>query len=748
MEGKKIVGTRIYIKDITDRIQSEKKKQVEEERFRVMFESSKDLLSIVDSTGKTLLVNPSWIKTLGIPSKTQGIPIDKVHPKDRNHVKEAWGKVLKGKVDSIQLEYRYKTADRKYSYFETTIHPLQLGGEALFFINAHNVTFKKKTQSILKESEERFRKIIELTPLGMVRANTKGFVTDCNKEFLRLTGFSREEIVGKHITKLPTLQGMNLKTVVKLFQSLLKGGITSPMEFEWVRKDGEKRLGEVRASVFKRAGRISELQAVLIDVTDRKKAEENLRFSSAAFQSIQESIIATDLDYTITYWNKESERIYGIEASAVVGEKLTDILEITETFPGEAAEKRKILEIEGGYQDEQLHKTRKNVVWVSVRHQEIVGDGKRTGWIILATDISRRKIAEKKLRENEEFLISILESMSDGVMAINKDFQYTYWNKEMEHIFNTSRETRLYSEKKPWEISPELVEMGVDEMMKKAMRGEIVQKEEIYNRLKDGTESFTSEIYLPLKGAMGEIRGVIGVIKDISERKLAEQALKKSEEDLRNLAKHMESVRENQRTSIAREIHDELGQSLTALKMDVFWLQKKFGEKDNKLMEKTNSMIELTDLTIQTVKKICSELRPGLLDDLGLIPALEWQAEEFQNRFGIKCELQIESEDLVIDSQSSTALFRIFQETLTNVARHSQATKLTLILLEKNDRIEMIVKDNGIGISDEKLHHSKSFGLMGIKERILGLSGKILIQGVKDEGTTVTISIPVVKPVP
>jgi signal transduction histidine kinase len=204
-------------------------------------------------------------------------------------------------------------------------------------------------------------------------------------------------------------------------------------------------------------------------------------------------------------------------------------------------------------------------------------------------------------------------------------------------------------------------------------------------------------------------------------------------------------VREGERTAIALEIHDDLGQALTGLKMDLSWLAKKLPRDQRPLLDKTKAMTELTDATIKTVKRLSTELRPGLLDDLGLIAAIEWQADEFENRTGITCALSIDPADIVLDRDRSTALFRIFQETLTNVARHAHATRVRVSLKEKNGIVELKVGDNGKGITEKQISDPKSFGLMGIRERVHPWRGTVKIKGAPDKGTTVTVSIPVEK---
>jgi len=224
---------------------------------------------------------------------------------------------------------------------------------------------------------------------------------------------------------------------------------------------------------------------------------------------------------------------------------------------------------------------------------------------------------------------------------------------------------------------------------------------------------------------------------------LDEEELRDSREQLRNLTAHIQSTREGERTSIAREIHDELGQALTALKMDLSFLSPKLPKGQKSLIERTESMSELIDTTIQTMQRISSELRPGMLDDLGLSAAIEWQAGEFQNRTEIQCEIIMDPADIILDQERSTAIFRIFQETLTNVARHSKATQVKVSLKKKGSKLELKVRDNGKGITEEQISDPKSFGLIGIRERAQFLGGRIEIKRIKGKGTTLTAWIPV-----
>jgi signal transduction histidine kinase len=231
------------------------------------------------------------------------------------------------------------------------------------------------------------------------------------------------------------------------------------------------------------------------------------------------------------------------------------------------------------------------------------------------------------------------------------------------------------------------------------------------------------------------------------ERQEAEQDLRTSREQLRALAAHLLSVREEERKLIAREIHDELGQSLTGFKMDLAWIRHRLqpgdGEIDRQpLLDKINEMGTLIDGSANLIRKLCTELRPGILDDLGLVPAVEWQAREFQKRTGIECALKLEVVELNLDPERSTALFRIFQEILTNVARHADADRVTADLRRTGNELILEVRDNGKGIEPARLSGEKSLGLLGMRERALLFGGQVFIEGKKGRGTTVTVTIP------
>lgn len=225
-----------------------------------------------------------------------------------------------------------------------------------------------------------------------------------------------------------------------------------------------------------------------------------------------------------------------------------------------------------------------------------------------------------------------------------------------------------------------------------------------------------------------------------------EKRVEERTKQLRDLSDHLVRVREEERTRISREVHDELGQQLTALKMDLSWIQKRLPE-DPSLKEKSNTMSSLIDATVKSVQRIASELRPGLLDDLGVSAAIEWQASEFEKRTGLQCRCYLEQGDTPVTNEQGTALFRIFQETLTNVMRHAEATEVVIEFFAEHEHLHLIIRDNGKGITKVQLNSPHSLGLMGMRERIQHLQGEITISGEQGKGTVVHVSLPIINPI-
>ena len=355
---------------------------------------------------------------------------------------------------------------------------------------------------------------------------------------------------------------------------------------------------------------------------------------------------------------------------------------------------------------------------------------------------SRRQAEEAAKLANTE-LGQIFDTAADAMRVVDKKFNVLRVNETFSTLSGMPREEIIG--KKCFEVlhGPlcETPSCPLVRILDNENRVE-VDSEKVR---RDGTKIPCIITATPFRGPDGNLIGIVEDFKDISDRKRSEKELIKSRGKLRNLAAHLQVIREEERERIAHEIHDELGQALTALKMDVHWIRRKLPEAENTLVEKTITMSTLIDTTVHSVKRIISELRPRLLDDFGLSAAIEWQTEEFMKRTGIQCDIELEPEDIILDEARSVAIFRIFQETLTNITRHADATRVRVSLKENATVVELRVSDNGKGISRKRLSGPQSFGLIGIRERAHSFGGKLIITGARGEGTTVAVTIPIHK---
>lgn len=475
-----------------------------------------------------------------------------------------------------------------------------------------------------------------------------------------------------------------------------------------------------------------------------KQELETYKRFLALFQASPLAIAALDHDINILMVSPAAERMFGYSESELVGHP-------PPMLRGDREEEfralwNRVLEGEILAGIEVKFYTRNSIpLDISIFSGPIRDShGDITGIMAIFEDITERKHAVEELQASEVRYRTLVERMNEGLLYADNDDIIQFANNQFLRMLAYTR-TEIIGK-----VAADLFFLGIDHDMRRIksarVRASMANRYEIQMRTKANEWIWVEVSEIPVYGASGKVIGSTGMYTNISERKRAEEELKKSYDLLRNLSARLQSVREEESTRIAREIHDELGQALTAVKIDLTALTRMLPKDQPTLTEKTKLMAALIDNALQTVHKIATELRPGMLDDLGLEAAIEWQVNEFQNRTGIRCTLALPSEQLSLNTDCSTAIFRIFQETLTNIVRHAHATAVTISLEADGRLVTLSVQDNGKGISQDELSSTKSLGLLGMKERASILGGILNISGQLEQGTTVILQMPLEKP--
>jgi PAS domain S-box-containing protein len=396
-------------------------------------------------------------------------------------------------------------------------------------------------------------------------------------------------------------------------------------------------------------------------------------------------------------------------------------------------------------------------------------------------NVTDQRRAEHNLRKSEERFRMLVQGVQEyAIFHLDPLGHVVSWNSGAEQLKGYRAEEILGKHFSVFYPPEDLRSERPQKLLEVAAeRGQI--EDEGWRLRKDGSRFWANVVVTALRNADGSLQGFAKITRDMTERhgkeetlvndkKLlefrveqrtailarvndelraevaervrVEEQLRTSLGQLRALAARLQGVREEERTSIAREIHDELGQACTAIKMDLSLIKRRTTKSQTQLREKVDSTIELVDGMIATLRRIAWDQRPRTLDDLGLTAALEWQAQEFERRTGIVCGATLPRDPLNLDADRSTAIFRIFQESLTNVARHAQATQVTARLQREEDQLLLEVQDNGRGFDPEDVKARRSLGLLGMQERALLLNGELKVKGVPGSGTTVTLRIP------
>jgi len=545
----------------------------------------------------------------------------------------------------------------------------------------------------------------------------------------------------------------NLKK--KLTMLPLPTGTRDELKGQWERgwealqkayDDLEQRI-EARTTELMRAN-----EHLVQEIEDHKRTESELQRLKEYLENVIDNSVdaigIVDRQGRFLLWNRRAEEIYGYASQELAGKTTFDL------YPDPAALERMLgkLRQDGVVREYEIAMKKKDgsIVPMDISISLLKDDqGETIGSVCVARDLSERKKnemelkrardelrrysrdLERQVRERTQAINSILRYTPAVVYLKDKHGKYQLVNPRYEELFGIKNEEvqgKTDHEIFPREVAEQFRSNDLLVLTQKRSR----QVEEQVP-LKDGLHTYLS-VKFPLYDEQGNVEGLCGISTDITE-------LKKAQEQLRLLSGSIMNSQEKERAAIARELHDELGQVLTALRMDAVWLSERLKGKEPEATARAVTMCDLIDTTIDEVRALATRLRPGMLDDFGLIDALDWYTKYFVQRTGISCiykHLNVPQ----VDDLVATAAYRIAQEALTNVARHAFATRVKIDLQVKNGVLTLSVSDNGRGFEPQKLAESDCLGLAGMRERASLLGGRLEMQSKPGKGTRVRFRLP------
>jgi PAS domain S-box-containing protein len=588
----------------------------------------------------------------------------------------------------------------------------------------------------LHQSEARYRNLFETASDSIfIVDQTTGYIIESNPAASILYGYSSEEFL--------RLKPRDVSAEPEKTEAAISGRITKILFRLHRRKDGTIFPVEISSSYFTQGERKMHT-AFIRDISERKQIEEELLLEKENFRnSLDDSPlgvrIATTEGNTI-YANKTILYFYGYDSIEELHKTPLKDRYTPQSYV--QAQKRKHQRELGDFSanEYEISIIRKNgeIRHLQVFRKDVLWDGVRQ-FQVLYNDITVHKQAEAALIESEARFRTLFENSLMGIsiadpegclIQVNQAYAQMYgYNNPKEILAEVSNVRHLYANPKDRK-----------EVLQILRRNGFMEPRTLEVVRRDGSR-------FPVLVSACEIRDIDGKLIynqathiDITERRQTENEIKKSKELLEKLNIHLTEIREEERAKISREIHDQLGQSMTALKLDLNRMRK-YINTNPEAVTKLESMIGLVSDTIKDVQRISSDLRPGILDELGLVSAIEWYCDEFEKRTGIKCNLKLDNSDYP-DPQINLTFFRVLQETLTNVIRHAKASSVSIKLNQLKKGATMTIQDNGIGITKEQIESNKSLGLISMRERVKQFNGTVDISSKKSTGTKLIIFIP------
>jgi len=695
------------------------------------------------------------------------------HPEDVPRLETEVAEYLRnGKMEWSQ-EYRLITESGEVRWFRDQNLALPAPDGSVTHIQSIvlDVTEPKHIEEKLQREKQRVEEYLDIAGVMLAIVDADENTALINRKGSEILGYEEDELIGKNWFDFVVPQRIR-DEVRGVFRELMDGNI-EPVEYyenPLLMKGGEERLISFHNTVIRNsAGQILGVLTSGEDITKQKRAEEALRKSEDRFRSLVETtsdwIWEVDKDGVYTYSSPKVTEILGYASEEVIGKTPFDFMapqeakHIAEAFQA-IMESRKPFE---NLENTNVAKDGRLVVLETSGEPVFDASGHFLGYRGIDRDVTERKQAEDALRESEKNYRNLVENQGEGIGIVDPEERFIFANPAAHDIFGVEQGGLAARSLREFLGKEEFEKVLAQTEMRKKGEG---SKYEIEITRSDGQRRSLLITARPQFDDAGQFTGTFAVFRDITERRKAEEELREyrfhleelvvrrtaelaqSHKQLRNLAAHVQAAREEERTRVAREVHDELGQMLTALKIDFSWLRKRISEIEHEdlrqaLLEKIQLMSGLSDETIRAVRRISAALRPPVLDHFGLLAAIEWHAEEFQERTGIACTVTSTEQRIEVDKTTSTTLFRICQEALTNVVRHADATKVAVSINKKDGIHTLTVKDNGRGITESESHSSESLGILGMRERALRVGGKFRVRGRPNKGTTMTVSIPI-----
>lgn len=601
------------------------------------------------------------------------------------------------------------------------------------------ITKTKSDLSLIKKTNKQIinlAKMVENTNDAIILAKKDLTILTWNKGAERIYGYSSDEAVGKKTTEL----FKNETQLIDVTHFDFNKDSFFKKEIPRTKKNGAPII--ISASLnytIDNSDADGSFLIIVSDITEKKKNEIRINQLATIVESTNDAIYTTDINDVITHWNRGAERLYGFPAEDALNKKSFEVLPAyTPILNREDAFKNK----ESTYFREEITHRKKDgkLIIVSISVTPLKDENNTiSGYIFIAHDITELKQLGAELKNLNEHLgmqveektsqiKEIFERLTDGFVALDKNWNFTYANKRAEEILKKQFGSLVGKNLRDEFPDP-------NQRFYKAYSKAFDTQQDVHFEDYYEPEDFWLENHI-----YPSPNGITIFLKDTTEQKRAQEELVKLNYRFRSLSSHLQNSREEERIHIAREIHDELGQLTTALKMDMSWLRKKVDSQNLEIRTKLDDTIILLDEMVKTIRRIAQELRPSILDNLGLSAAIEWYVKDFEKRTSIKCRFinKLGEEDNLSPS-IKTSLFRICQESLTNVMRHSEATEVECSLKKTGNKIYLSIHDNGKGFDTNQ--KSKSFGLLGMQERAIMVNGQLKIESNPEIGSIINVEI-------